>query len=465
MEGHSSVGAPGGAADSQTRACMGMFLLVGLLLGLLLVWVETPADAQESPACDQYGACEETPPDASSPSPSKSATPPPSSAPASSGSASTSAPADATSPVEGEEGAEAPPVEDPVVGLEGTAVEAEAASPVVEADATASSAWAPASSLASASAPASAPPVGPAPPDGADTDPEDETPTDVSAPPKETSSPQPSPDNWEGPKPKGRPVAGYPYEREPCEDRYCGMENVEGPVECAAYETASGKRVYGCADPALYEDKACYDLTFYTERGAPYSNLNTCEGERPYGPPEPPDGDFGYWKPPVERPPQDSIPYVEVLCENPRGGVDWLCGLDVPKRWNCGIYYGTVHGTVRGCEPTNRRGAGSGSVRVYDEAGRLLGTYRFGGELIEEECGRDDCGVRLDLPPHFECKRVSENLGPLWGDASSEAWIECEDRRRIEMLENGELFDPSRTCLYVFDEDGRFEYKVWCHFP
>lgn len=152
-----------------------------------------------------------------------------------------------------------------------------------------------------------------------------------------------------------------------------------------------------------------------------------------------------------------------ILCENPRGGIDWSCGLDVPKKWYCGIFYGTVHGTVRACDIN--KGEGIEGYRVYDETGRLLGIYPAGGGVNEEECGRDNCGASLDLPPRFECQRLTVSYGPLWAGASSKAWIECDDRRRVEMVENGELFDPSRTCLYVFDEDGRFEYKVWCHFP
>ncbi len=69
-------------------------------------------------------------------------------------------------------------------------------------------------------------------------------------------------------------------------------------MRCATYEIASGRRVFGCADPHIYEREGCYEVTFYTETGEPYANLDTCSGERPYPPPEPPEGRLGYWDPP-----------------------------------------------------------------------------------------------------------------------------------------------------------------------
>jgi hypothetical protein len=183
-------------------------------------------------------------------------------------SAPASAPAEASAPATGSAPASAPPAEEQA--------------PVASAPPTAS-----VPSTASAPPAASAPAV--EPPPAAPAPVYEAPPADVGAiqeegplQGKESSAegdPQP-PEEW--------PISYYPHEGEPCEDRYCGIEGVEGPVECAIYETASGEEVYGCADPRTYEDEGCYEVTFYTLEGEPYANLNTCGGEKPGAPPEPP---------------------------------------------------------------------------------------------------------------------------------------------------------------------------------
>ncbi len=448
---------------------MGMFLLAGIMLWPALLWAGPSADAQESPTCDQYSTCEKGLRLEATVSTSASVAP-------EEGALERMASA-STSPQPPPEPDNASPPESAAPATDGTPPQ-EAGSLAVEDGPIGVSASASAGSSASAAPtnPADSPPpvvppttVASLPSAGgpvasrdeathAELARESEMATGEADPPEGTGEREAA---QEPPEARDRPITGYPYDGETCEDRHCGMENIEGPAECAAYETASGQTVYGCADPALHEKKDCYDLTFYTERGEPYSNLNTCKGEKPYGPPEPPDGPFDYWEPPAGVRPAHTAPDELILCENPRGDIDWSCGLDVPKKWYCGIFYGTVHGTVRACDIN--KGEGIEGYRVYDEAGRLLGIYPAGGGLNEEECGRDNCGARLDLPPRFECQRLTVSYGPLWAGASSKAWIECEDRRRVEMVENGELFDPSRICVYVFDEDGRLKYKKYCH--
>ena len=188
-------------------------------------------------------------------------------------SAEASAPAETSAPAE----ASAPAAE---------SAPAESSAPAVEPIPTEQEASAPASVPAEASAPATElAPVYEEPP--ADVGVVQEEPVRG----EESSAegiPQPS-EEW--------PISGYPYEGEPCEDRHCGIENLEGPVECAIYETASGEEVYGCADPRTYEQDGCYEVTFYAQEGEPYANLNTCEGEKPYAPPEPPI---------YEEPPEDA---------------------------------------------------------------------------------------------------------------------------------------------------------------
>ena len=198
----------------------------------------------------------------------------------------------------------------------------EASAPAVEPISVEQEAPASASASAEASAPAevSAPAVEPepaasAPP--AEETPVEETPVEETPPaasvPAEASVPSsvdPASDSpapvyeeltaEEDPRsPEEWPIRYFPYEGEPCEDRHCGIGGLQGPVECAIYETASGREVYGCADPRTYEHEGCYELTFYTLEGEPYANLNTCDGEEPYAPPEPPEEGL-----PAEEPPE-----------------------------------------------------------------------------------------------------------------------------------------------------------------
>jgi hypothetical protein len=49
-----------------------------------------------------------------------------------------------------------------------------------------------------------------------------------------------------------RLLPDYPYKGEACEESDCGLEAVEDLLRCVAYHTASGKSVFGCADPSTF---------------------------------------------------------------------------------------------------------------------------------------------------------------------------------------------------------------------
>ena len=266
------------------------------------------------------------------------------------------------------------------------------------------------------------------------------------------------------------PLPGYHYDGKPCEESNCGLEEVEAPVECAAYETASGQTVYGCSNPKTYAKKGCYEITFYTADGKPYSNLDTCSGEKPYAPPEPPERDFEYWEPPedkrVQLDPYDhwnGADREESLCRNNSGDVQWYCGLDVPKTWNCGVFYGTIHGTARGCFEQNDYAHGDCyDVHLYDEVGNHLGIYQECSESQEKLCGEDQCGLEREVPARWECERVEHSYwGDLYGSDRRVA-VYCEDPILIKKLESGNWINYRKTCAVIFDENGQAMIRMPC---
>jgi hypothetical protein len=266
------------------------------------------------------------------------------------------------------------------------------------------------------------------------------------------------------------PLPGYPYKGEPCEESTCGLEEIEAPVECATYETSSGKKVYGCSNPKTYEMKGCYEVTFYTEDGKPYSNLDTCSGEKPYAPPEPPEGEFDYWKPPEDKRGRlDPYDYWNGsdreadLCRKDSGEVQWHCGLDVPKTWICDVYYDTIHGIVRGCfDPKDFDQGDCYGVHLYDEVGNHLGMYQDCFEAQEKSCGEDQCGLEDGLPARWECSRVEHNYwGDLYGSEVRVA-IWCEDPILLKRLDSGRWNDSKKTCAIIFNEDGRRIQRMPC---
>jgi hypothetical protein len=265
-------------------------------------------------------------------------------------------------------------------------------------------------------------------------------------------------------------LPGYPYEGEPCEESNCGLEDIETPVECATYETASGKRIYGCSNSETYEKKGCYEVTFYTEDGKPYSNLDTCSGEKPYAPPEQPERDFDYWPPPEdERGRLNLYDYWNGsdreadLCRKDSGEVQWHCGLDAPKTWICDVYYDTSHGTARGCFDPKDFGQGDCyGVHLYDEVGNHLGMYQNCFETQEKSCGEDQCGLEDDVPARWECSRVEHNYwGDLYGSEVRVA-IWCEDSVLLKRLDSGRWNDSKKACAIIFNEDGRRIQQMPC---
>lgn len=225
-----------------------------------------------------------------------------------------------------------------------------------------------------------------------------------------------------------KPLPGYPYSGEACEESHCGLAAVEKHLRCAAYQIASSKKVYGCTDPRTFDRKSCYEITFYTKTGEPYSNLDTCSGEKPYAPPEPPNGEFNYFEPPAN-------PYSVAdwdghsidqcyfdkkgeWVEPPEGLLYPHCGLEnLPKRWNCEVYYDTTYGTVRGChegiEMYGENHFCSRPLHLYDEAGREIGSVPSCPEVRSEKCGASQCGA--PVPSDWTCRREHWSFGKLYG--------------------------------------------------
>jgi len=272
--------------------------------------------------------------------------------------------------------------------------------------------------------------------------------------------------------PSTRPVEYYPFSGKPCEGRYCGIEGVDGPMECATYETTAGQEVYGCANPKTFERKGCYEITFYTKASKPYSNMDTCSGEEAYGPPEPPEGAFQYWEPPDE--PQDIVPdlygYVVEYCQvsGPVSRRDPYCGLkgSVPKNYECNVYYDTANGTVRGCAPARllndyyheySDSCAEEGLHLYDEVGRDIGTANLCPKITMEECNTALCGQ--SVPSDWVCRREEHNLGDLYRK-ERRTYIRCA-APLLEDFING--YVKERECKgeplgVLFDEQ---DQQIW----
>ncbi|HSK99821.1 MAG TPA: hypothetical protein VK869_05750 [Rubrobacteraceae bacterium] len=225
-----------------------------------------------------------------------------------------------------------------------------------------------------------------------------------------------------------RPLPAYPSSEEACEGSRCGLPDVEKHLRCAVYQTASGKEVYGCTDPRTSDGKDCYEITFYTITGKPYSHLDTCSGEKPYAPPEPPKGEFNYFDPPATP---YSAPdwtghgvdqcYFDQEGEwvEPQKGVwDWHCGLEsLPKSWGCEVFFDTAYGTVRGCrkgiEAYGEDRICSRPVHLYDEAGREIDAVPSCPKVRSEKCGANQCGA--PVPFDWTCRREYWSFGELYG--------------------------------------------------
>ena len=265
---------------------------------------------------------------------------------------------------------------------------------------------------------------------------------------------------------KEGPLPGYPYAGEPCEEADCGLEAVESPVLCATYETASGRKVFGCANPYTYERKGCYEVTFYTETGEPYSNLDTCSGEKPYAPPEPPEGRFRYWDPPdtPREPVSGTWPHWD-QCQKRSGAVDYHCGLeDLPATWVCAIFYDTVHGTVRGCyverETQEHDSYCIDELHLYDEVGKPLDTYRLCPEADERYCARDRCAVQR-VPDEWWCRTEEWDYGDLYG-GERRVYTRCADPSAEGYLSGEIPPKPDKMCGYLWDERDRVIEATRC---
>ena len=333
-----------------------------------------------------------------------------------------------------------------------------------------------------------APPVGSSPPVEEEVSSEEEIDdpsetTDAETPPEDSAAGGDGTDGdgsttglpaEEEPSAYGRPLPLYPYAGEPCEDRYCGMEGVEAPVECAVYETDSGKEVYGCADPRTYDREGCYEVTFYTETGEPYSNLDTCSGEKPYAPPEPPEGRFRYWDPPDEPGTYASASWdghLHSRCISGRGRVwDPHCGLeDIPERYACQVYYDTVYGTVRGCwDQRSMLNNGhdffcdDAELHLYDEAGREIDTVDDCPKIRTRDCGRDQCSA--PAPHDWSCRREEWNFGELY-NGERRTMTRCASPEFDEYI-GGEQPSCKRKdaglIAALYDEHGRSVDAIPC---
>lgn len=262
------------------------------------------------------------------------------------------------------------------------------------------------------------------------------------------------------------PLPGYPYAGEPCEEDDCGLEAVEYQMRCATYETASGGRVFGCANPYTYERKGCYEVTFYTEMGEPYANLDTCSGEKPYAPPEVPEEPFRYWDPPdtPREPAYGAWPDWD-QCQKRSGAVDYHCGLEgLPATWVCAIFYDTVHGTVRGCydeKETLEHGTYCiKELHLYDEAGEPLDTYGLCPRVDERYCASDRCAVRR-VPSEWWCRTEEWDYGELYG-GERRVYTRCADPL-VQGYLSGEIPPkPDKICGYLWDGRGRVIETIGC---
>ena len=261
---------------------------------------------------------------------------------------------------------------------------------------------------------------------------------------------------------KGRMLSSspYPYPGEECKVNDCGLGFGSEPT-CAKYETTSGKTVIGCSISQV-KDRGCYEIYWHTTQGKRYANLDTCEGEKAYAPPEPPKGRFTYWEPQEN---DNDTGRGTANCVGINGKtMDDHCGLkNVPTKYACEVFFDTVHGTVRGCY--DDRGydgtgfkpgmVGCGDVTVYDEVGRPLDTHPYCPEKVRYvRCEADRCGVGKKVPPEWECSTKITILSELYG---SERLVEtrCAHPRYEEFLDDPPRNGYKKPCVRYFDERGK----------
>lgn len=315
---------------------------------------------------------------------------------------------------------------------------------------------------------------------GSEETPADESAPAASVPPEDSTSMEKNaePDTTEHPTAKEptstRPLEFYPYGGKPCADRYCGIEGVDGSMECATYKTAAGQEIYGCANPNAYERRGCYEVTFYTTAGKPYNNMDTCSGEEVYAPPEPPAGAFQYWEPPNH--PRDALDLYGHAVENCqfRGLLSYpdpYCKLkgNIPKNYDCLVFYDTAYGTVRGCaKAADLNGYNSERpvpcaerLQLYDEAGKVIDTVNSCPKIRTEECGKDQCGLR-GVPEDWLCRRESWDFGELYG-GERRTMRRCVDPRFEHYFENPyKRCETKRPIAKLYDERGRRVDSIPC---
>jgi hypothetical protein len=436
-------------------AALFTFLLASLI-------VATPASAQESAACDQYGCAEEPAPEELAP-------------PAVTDPTVEQSPAvEPASPVESEAAPEeSVGVTEPSTLTADKDIEdnlseggADTTYPAVDPIPTPEPVPAPAETEAAAPAPSGEEQEDPIARESEDVSPEKSDERNVETEESDSDDEDRAVEPSESTE---KPLPGYSYAGEPCEDSNCGLAPVDEHMRCATYQTALGEKVYGCSDPRTFNKKGCYEITFYTEEGKPYSNLDTCSGEKAYAPPKPPEGEFEYWAPPDnpyaghrDRPwSRYTAPCVKN--NRPSGLPVDHCGLEgYPKKgWECEWFYDTRFGTVRGCytwkDMSYENTLCTGNVRVYDEIGRPLGTFTdCEAPRRERFCGNDDCGIKRNLSEEWECSRYSQWFGTLYGEPNRSEWTECLNWEHHEkFVEKGTKKYASRRCTWWFDKDGR----------
>lgn len=417
-----------------------IFLLASLIAAV-------PVSAQESAACDQYECAEEdSTPDELAPPRGASSEVEEATAPDTTPVVESEAPANDEESRSENEGGAGYPVEDPAPTPEPTSVsdEAEVTEPAPSGGEQAG-ALVGSSSGKTASKGSGKESVGPEEPSSDTRDGESESGENM-----ETTLP------------------GYPYAGKSCDESDCGLATVEEHMICAAYRTTSGKKIYGCTDPKTFDKKGCYEITFYTKTGRPYSNLDTCSGEKSYVPPEPPKGPFTYWDPPEK---EWSWEYrLTARWESCRRGhssrsaPDPHCGLaGLQAKFDCAVYYDTAYGTVRGCYDKRIVMKNPGyhfedtrvDMHLYDEAGRKIGVFRYDPKVTEESCGEDRCEIGLRVPRKWECERLHYKYSKMYGQTRNEE-VRCI---HPEYDNYKGIKAPKRLkdgwCAKWFDENGR----------
>lgn len=284
------------------------------------------------------------------------------------------------------------------------------------------------------------------------TSPEETTTVDKAEVTKETTSTEETTSSPEDSS--SRPIPYYPYDGEPCQKKDCGLGFAEPSLVCAYYETASGKQVVGCSETRPQKQNGCYEMTFWTSDGRLYSDLDTCSSEKVYAPPEPPDGKFRYWDPKSEE--DFGFSFAPQMHTCYRGAPD--CGLSdkVPDGWGCYAFFGTIHGTVRGCIDEDKLRTFPQSacvnVRLFDEASRPIGTMRRCPEVAATKpCGANKCGEASEVPKDWKCARIRYTFGDLYG-SYSRVETRCEDP--IYRTSAAKKV-PDKNCVLLFDDTGR----------